>query len=317
MSETTRLAPPSAGPEGDVFGATAADRFDDAVASRRGEVRGRSRPARIIAFLVHRPFLLLAALWILVVLVAAVAPGLFHTQDPLGGDPIDKLQGPSAAHWFGTDQLGRDLFARVLHGTALTLGAALLAVVIGLVVGSILGLLAGFVGSWVDTVVMRIADVLLAIPSLLLSLALITVLGFGTVHVAIAVGLASIATVSRIMRSEVVRVRSSVYVEAAAASGNRWWRVLLVHVLPNSGGPVLVLAALEFGTAILAVSSLSFLGYGAQPPTPEWGSLVSTGRDFLRNAWWLTTAPGVVIALTVLSANRVSRALDTEGRRSR
>jgi peptide/nickel transport system permease protein len=251
------------------------------------------------------------------VLVAAIAPGVFHTQDPLGGAPVEKLQSPSAAHWFGTDQLGRDLFARVIHGTALTLGAALLAVGIGLIVGSVLGLLAGFVGSWVDTVVMRIADVLLAIPSLLLSLALITVLGFGTVNVAIAVGLASIATVARIMRSEVVRVRNSVYVEAAQASGNRWWRVLAVHVLPNSAGPVLVLAALEFGTAILAVSSLSFLGYGAQPPAPEWGSLISSGRDFLRNAWWLTTAPGVVIALTVLSANRVSRALDTEGRRSR
>ncbi|GAA4672192.1 ABC transporter permease [Frondihabitans cladoniiphilus] len=317
MSETTRLAPPAVEHGPDVFGATADDRFEDALAERQGAPGSRGPVFRFFAFLVRRPFLLGASVWILAVLVAAIAPGIFPTQDPLGGDPIDKLQGPNLGHWFGTDQLGRDLFARVLHGTGLTLGAALLAVGIGLVVGSVLGLLAGFVGSWVDTVVMRIADVLLAIPSLLLSLALITVLGFGTVHVAIAVGLASIATVARIMRSEVVRVRTSVYVEAAQASGNRWWRVLLVHVLPNSAGPVLVLAALEFGTAILAVSSLSFLGYGAQPPTPEWGSLVSTGRDFLRTAWWLTTAPGIVIALTVLSANRVSRALDTEGRRSR
>jgi peptide/nickel transport system permease protein len=265
----------------------------------------------------RKPSLVFSALWIAAVLLAAAAPGLFHTQDPLGGVPADKLQGPSAGHWFGTDQLGRDLFARVLHGTGLTLGSALLAVAIGLIAGSVLGLLAGFVGSWVDTVVMRIADVLLAIPSLLLSLALITVLGFGTVNVAIAVGLASIATVSRIMRSEVIRVRQSVYVEAAQVSGNRWYRTLFVHVLPNSAGPVLVLAALEFGTAILAVSALSFLGYGAQPPTPEWGSLVSTGRDFLRNAWWLTTAPGLVIAITVLAANRLSRTLDGEGRRSR
>lgn len=277
-----------------------------ALADRRG----------LVAVL-RKPSLVFSVLWIAAVLLAAAAPGLFHTQDPLGGVPADKLQGPSAGHWFGTDQLGRDLFARVLHGTGLTLGSALLAVAIGLIAGSVLGLLAGFIGSWVDTVVMRIADVLLAIPSLLLSLALITVLGFGTVNVAIAVGLASIATVSRIMRSEVIRVRQSVYVEAAQVSGNRWYRTLFVHVLPNSAGPVLVLAALEFGTAILAVSALSFLGYGAQPPTPEWGSLVSTGRDFLRNAWWLTTAPGLVIAITVLAANRLSRTLDGEGRRSR
>jgi len=161
---------------------------------------------------------------------------------------------------------------------------------------------------------MRVADVLLAIPSLLLSLTIVTVLGFGTVNVAVAVGVASIATIARIMRSEVVRVRTAQYVEAATANGNRWWRVLLVHVLPNAAGPVLVLAALEFGTAILAVSSLSFLGYGAQPPAPEWGSLVATGRDYIATSWWLTTIPGLVIAVTVLAGNRVARALDTERR---
>jgi peptide/nickel transport system permease protein len=225
-----------------------------------------------------------------------------------------KLTAPDAAHWFGTDQLGRDLYARVVHGTALTLQAAVLAILIGLVGGSLVGLVAGFVGGTVDAVLMRVADVLLAIPSLLLSLTIVTVLGFGTVNVAVAVGVASIATVARIMRSEVVRVRTAAYVEAAAANGNRWWRVLLVHVLPNAAGPVLVLAALEFGTAILAVSSLSFLGYGAQPPQPEWGSLVSTGRDFIATSWWLTTIPGLVIAVTVLAGNRVARALDTERR---
>jgi len=160
---------------------------------------------------------------------------------------------------------------------------------------------------------MRVADVLLAIPGLLLSLAVVTALGFGTVNVAIAVGTTSVASVSRILRSEVLRVRTSAYVEAARAGGSRWWRVLLVHVLPNSVGPVLVLAALELGTAILAVSSLSFLGYGAQPPQPEWGSLVAGGRDYLGGQWWLTTLPGIVIALTVLAGNRLARALDTEG----
>jgi len=319
MTETASLVeavPSRAGDE--TFASTAADRFADASRSRQGSAgSARNGLRRAWRFVAQHPGAALAGLWIVLVLVSAFAPTLFSGQDPLDGVPRDKMQAPSAAHWFGTDQVGRDLFTRVVHGSALTLQAAIIAVAIGLVVGSLLGLLAGFVGSWVDDVIMRIADVLLAIPSLLLSLALITALGFGTVNVAIAVGLSSVAAVARIMRSEVIRVRSGVFVEAAFASGNRWSRVLFRHVLPNSIGPVLVLAALEFGTAILAVSALSFLGYGAQPPAPEWGSLVSTGRNFIATAWWLTALPGAVIALTVLSANRLSRALDSEGRRSR
>ncbi|WIB79054.1 ABC transporter permease [Curtobacterium sp. MCPF17_002] len=275
---------------------------------------GRGGATTALRALVARPTLTVAVVWLALVLVAALVPAVLTHHDPLAADPAAKLTAPDAAHWFGTDQLGRDLYARVVHGTALTLQAAVLAILIGLVGGSLVGLVAGFVGGAVDAVLMRVADVLLAIPSLLLSLTIVTVLGFGTVNVAVAVGVASIATVARIMRSEVVRVRTAAYVEAAAANGNRWWRVLLVHVLPNAAGPVLVLAALEFGTAILAVSSLSFLGYGAQPPQPEWGSLVSTGRDFIATSWWLTTIPGLVIAVTVLAGNRVARALDTERR---
>lgn len=283
-----------------------------APAPTTGGALGRVRYA--VRLVGARPGLLVAVLWLLAVLVAAVAPHVLAPGDPLAGVPADKLTGPSAAHWFGTDQVGRDLYTRVVHGTGTTLHAAVLAIAIGLVAGSVLGLVAGFVGGWVDAVLMRVADVLLAIPGLLLSLALVTALGFGTTNVAIAVGTASVASVSRILRSEVLRVRTSVYVEAARASGSRWWRVLLVHVLPNSIGPVLVLAALELGGAILAVSSLSFLGYGVTPPAPEWGSLVSGGRDYLAGQWWLTTFPGVVIAVTVLAANRLARALDAEGR---
>jgi peptide/nickel transport system permease protein len=226
--------------------------------------------------------------------------------------PADKLQPPSTEHWFGTDQIGRDLYTRVVHGASLTLTAAAIAVGVGILIGAVLGLIAGFAGGRIDDLVMRGADVLLAIPGLLLSLAIITALGFGTVNVAIAVGAASIASVSRIMRAEVLRVRSAGYIEAAYTSGNTWIRVLGRHVLPNAIGPVLVLAVLELGAAILAVSALSFLGYGAQPPLAEWGSLVAAGRDYLRYAWWLTTFPGIVIALTVLAANRLSRALDTD-----
>ncbi|CAH0150685.1 putative D,D-dipeptide transport system permease protein DdpC [Microbacterium oxydans] len=307
MSETTALLPDAAERAVDTFALTSADRFEDAVADRAHRPRAR----RVIGLL-RRPVVMLATVWLALIVIAALWPGLLAPGDPLLGVPADKLQAPSAAHLFGTDQIGRDLYTRVVHGTQLTLSAAAIAVGGGMLVGALLGVIAGFAGGRIDELIMRGADVLLAIPGLLLSLAIITALGFGTVNVAIAVGAASVASVARIMRSEVLRVRSAPYVEAAQASGNRWLRVLGRHVLPNSLGPVVVLSVLELGGAILAVSSLSFLGYGAQPPLAEWGSLVSGGRDYLRSAWWLTTFPGIAIALTVLSANRLSRALDSD-----
>jgi peptide/nickel transport system permease protein len=258
----------------------------------------------------RRPDVVLAGLVILLVLAWAAVPSAFTSQSPIDGIPADRLQGPSAAHLFGTDHLGRDLFARVVHGARLTLQATVLAVLIGLVVGTLVGLVSGFVRGVVDDVLMRAVDVLLSIPALLLSMALITALGFGTVKVAIAVGIGTVANFARVMRSEVLKVSASVYVEAARASGVRTTGVLFRHVLPNAAGPVLALSALEFGVAVLAVSSLSFLGLGAPPPAPEWGSLVSGGRDYLATAWWLTTLPGLVVAAVVLSANRIARALE-------
>ncbi|MEU5273931.1 ABC transporter permease [Streptomyces hygroscopicus] len=263
-------------------------------------------------FWLRRPGLVLAVAVLVLVLLSAFFPGLFTGRDPLSGVPAERLQPPSLHHPFGTDQLGRDLFSRVVHGSALSLKATSLAVAVGLVAGSALGLLAGYVGGLLDDALMRIADVLLAIPALLLSLALVTALGFGTVKVAVAVGVTSVASFARIMRAEVLRVREATFVEAARASGSGPLPVLLRHVLPNASGPVLVYAAVEFGTVVLAVSALSFLGYGAEPPAPEWGSLVSGGRDYLATAWWLTTLPGLTIAATVLAAGRVSRALDGE-----
>lgn len=253
------------------------------------------------------------ALSVVVLLLAvgfALFPSVFASGDPLKGVPADKLQSPSAAHWFGTDNIGRDLYTRVVHGAGLSLTATLFAVAIALVAGSLIGLLAGAVGGIVDAVLMRIVDVLLSIPALLLSLALVTALGFGTRNVAIAVGVSLIANFARVMRSEVLRVRRSLYVEAAYASGVRWYDVFRRHILRNSYGPVIALAAVEFGMAVLAVSALSFLGFGAVPPTPEWGSLISEGRNFLATAWWMTTLPGLVIVAVVLSAHRVGHALE-------
>ncbi|WP_236796102.1 ABC transporter permease [Amycolatopsis sp. GM8] len=263
-------------------------------------------------FVLRRPGLALAALVLLLVLAWALVPDLFTHYDPLSGVPREKLHGPSAAHLFGTDETGRDVFARVVHGAALSLRAAVSAVLIALVAGSVLGLVAGARGGWLDAVLMRVMDVLLAVPPILLSLALVTGLGFGTTKVAIAVGVANVANFARLMRAEVLRVRAGVYVEAARAGGVRWFDVLTRHILPNAAGPVLVLGVLTFGTAVLEISALSFLGYGAAPPTPEWGSLVAGGRSYLASAWWMTTLPGLVIAAVVLSANRISRALEGE-----
>ncbi|WP_433564086.1 ABC transporter permease [Nocardia sp. CA-151230] len=257
--------------------------------------------------------LLAASAVVLLVLAWAVAPAVFAGSDPLHGVPAQKLRGPSAGHWFGTDNLGRDLYARVVHGTGLSVSATVFAVLLGLIVGSLLGLVAGTAGGAVDTAIMRVVDVLLSIPDLLVALAMITVLGLGTRNVAIAVGVSLIARFARVMRGEVLRVRRAPYVEAAFASGVRWHTVLFRHVLRNAYGPVAALAAVDFGVAVLFVASLSFLGYGAVPPTPEWGSLVSDGRGFLATAWWLTTMPGLVIVVLVLSTQRIARALQKDG----
>lgn len=279
--------------------------------------RRTSRLRRSIRLVLGAPSLVLAILVIVVALLWAVAPGQFTSYDPITGVGADRLLAPGPDHIFGTDALGRDLFSRVVHGTAVSLAASAIAVAVGLVAGTLLGLLAGFLRGWVDDVVMRFMDVLLAIPALLLSLALITALGFGTLNIAVAVGLASVASFSRVMRAEVLTVATATYIEAARSSGVRWPTILRRHVLPNALGPVLALSALEFGAALLAISALSFLGFGAPPPAPEWGSLVSGGRDYLAVAWWLTTLPGVVIVAVVLAANRVARALESSGKGTR
>ncbi|WP_189667319.1 ABC transporter permease [Promicromonospora soli] len=272
----------------------------------RVRTRALARPADLVALAV-----------VAVVLAWALIPGLFTGYDPVTGVPADRLRPPDGAHWFGTDHLGRDLFARTVHGTSLSVRAALLAIVVALVAGSGIGLVAGFLGGPVDDALMRATDVLLAIPGLLLSLAVVTALGFGTVKVAVAVGIASVATFARVMRSQVLRVRHATYVEAARLAGSGRAAVVLRHVLPNAAGPVLALAAVELGAVILAVSALSFLGYGATPPTPEWGSLVAEGRDYLAVAWWYSTLPGLVIAFFVLAIGVLGRTLAREGRTDR
>lgn len=246
---------------------------------------------------------------LVVVIGWALFPSLFSGFDPITGVPAQKLQEPSAQHWFGTDHLGRDVFARVVHGTSQTLLTAGLAVLIGLIAGTGLGLLAATAGRVADTVTMRLIDVLLAVPGFLVSLIIVTAFEPGPVSLGVGVGIASIASFARVVRSEVLRVRSLDYVEAAFMNGGTYWSVVFKHILPNSCGPVLALLAVDLGVAILAISGLGFLGFGAPPPTPEWGLLIAEGRQYLATAWWLTTLPGAVIVAVVILLAGLGRQL--------
>ncbi|MHA5282325.1 ABC transporter permease [Corynebacterium sp. CQ3829_602738] len=260
-----------------------------------------SSPATILSLIV----LAIAALW-------AIVPSIFAPHDPYNGVDV-ALLAPNGEYIFGTDAVGRDLFSRVVYGARQSLLGALIAVAVGLVLGTLIGLIAGTQRGWVDTVLMRLVDVLLAIPGILLSLSIIIVTGFGSLQAAFAVGMTSVATFARLARSQVIQVAGADFVEAAYGSGAIQAQVLLRHVLPNSLTPVLALAALQFGTAILQLSILGFLGYGAPPPTPEWGLLIAEGRDFMATAWWLILLPGLAIVATVMSANHLSQVIQQEG----
>lgn len=268
---------------------------------KRSTPKRWSAPGTIIAIVV----LAVALLW-------ALFPGLFATHDPYKGTDV-ALLAPSSQHFFGTDAVGRDLFSRVVFGARQSLLGALIAVVVGLVLGTLIGLIAGTQRGWVETVLMRFVDVLLAIPGILLSLSIIIVTGFGSLQAAFAVGMTSVATFARLARSQVIQIANAEFVEAAYGSGATQAQVLVRHVLPNSLTPVLALAALQFGSAILQLSILGFLGYGAPPPVPEWGLLIAEGRDFMATAWWLILLPGLAIVATIMSANRLSEAIRSEG----
>lgn len=262
--------------------------------------------------LFRQPGFALSVIVLAVVATAIVAPSLLATHDPYLSIPRERLLPPSAAHLFGTDNLGRDLYSRVVHGAALSIVSAALAVAVGVVVGGLVGLVSGFVGGPADFAIMRVVDVLVAIPGILLALIVVATLGFGPVSIGLGVGLGAAGSFARVMRAQVLRVRNEEYVEAARTLGARMPAVVFRHVLPNAARPVTAVAALELGTAILGVSALTFLGFGAPPPAPEWGALSSAGRDFIAGQPWLSIVPGVVILVVVLAVNRVARAIGEE-----
>ena len=262
--------------------------------------------------LLRQPGFVLSLIVLAVVATAIVAPSLLATHDPFASVPKERLLPPSAEHFFGTDNLGRDVYSRVVHGAALSIVSAALAVLVGVVVGGLVGLTSGFLGGPVDFAVMRVVDVLVAIPGILLALIVVASLGFGPISIGLGVGLGAAGSFARVMRSQVIKVRGAEYVEAARTLGARMPAVIFRHVLPNAARPVIAFAALELGTAILGVSALTFLGFGAPPPAPEWGALSSAGRDFVAAQPWLSIIPGLVILVVVLAVNRVARAIGGE-----
>lgn len=255
-----------------------------------------------------------AAVVLLLVVVAAVAPGLLAPRDPLAIAPADAFQGPSPAHPFGTDDSGRDLYTRVVHGAGASLLIGLAATAIGTALGLLLGTAAGIGRRVTDVAVGRLLEVLFALPGLLLALVIIAFTGPGPIPATIAVGLATAPGYARIFRTQIRRVRSSEMVEAARVLG-RSPRILLVrHILPNALAPVLVLATLGVGQAVVWASSLSYLGLGAPPPAPEWGAMLEAGRTYLAVAWWMTVFPGLAIVLTAASTTVLGRAFTRAGR---
>ncbi len=259
-------------------------------------------------FVRNRGGLMGGVIFLLFVLVAIFAPFLAPC-DPLHCVPSEALQPPSFRHLMGTDEFGRDIFSRVIHGANISLQVGVVASIIAASLGLAIGLLSGYAGGRVDTVIMRLADVALAVPSQLTALALVAGLGPSINTVMFAVGVTGVARFTRLVRATTISAKEEVYVEAARAIGCGSFRIAFRHLLPNVFAPALVLAMVFVSWAILLAAGLSFLGMGAQPPTPEWGLMLSKGRRFLREAWWITFFPGVAIAITVLSVNMMGDAL--------
>lgn len=253
--------------------------------------------------------------FLIVLLGCVIAPGLVAPGDPTVVEPGSALTSPEWGHVMGTDQYGRDVLRRVVHGARVSLGVSVAATVIGALVGCTLGLLAGYVGRWVDAVAMWAVDVMLSFPTLLLALAIVAVLGRGPENVALALGIASIPLYARVLRGQVLSVRERLFIDAARAAGTRPSGILLRHVLPNTIGPVLILATINVGTTLIAASALSFLGLGPAAPSPEWGAILEGGRRFIGRAPWIVVGPGIILVLSVLSVTIVGQWLrDRVGR---
>ena len=259
--------------------------------------------------ILRHPTGLVGSILLVLVLLAASLGSWLAPYDPQLFHPQARLQGPSAVFWLGTDQFGRDILSRILHGARSTVSFGIGATLLGVVAGAVIGITAGVVGKWVDSLIMRLVDGLLAVPDLLFTLLIVTVIGGGSGHAILAVAVAFTPGMARISRSAVLSVRTREFVQAATARGESRLYIMAAEVLPNSVGPLIVEATIRVSFAIMLGATLGFLGLGAQPPSTEWGLMISEARQFMFRNPWCVAAPGVAIAMTALGFNLFGDAL--------
>ena len=269
---------------------------------KRGLIRQNSPWMEILSRFSRNKLAMLGAIVLLLLILSALFADVLAPYGMDDQDVSQALQGPSE-HWFGTDKFGRDQFSRVLYGGRVSLRVGIVAVAVALVFGGTLGVIAGYVGGKVDSVIMRIMDVLMAVPGMLLAVAIAASLGAGLGNMMIAIGIGNVPGYARITRAAVMSAKGNEYVEAARATGAGNLRIILRHILPNAIAPVIVQATLGVASSITACAMLSFLGLGAAPPTPEWGGMLSTARDYLRTHAYMAIFPGLFIMITVFSLN--------------
>ncbi|HET8631854.1 MAG TPA: ABC transporter permease [Thermomicrobiales bacterium] len=258
----------------------------------------------------RQPRFLIGGAIIALLIVAAICAPLLSPADPRVSHPADAIQPPSAQHLIGTDDLGRDVLGRTVYGARVSLSVGIIAVGIGLGLGMTLGMIAGYKGGWADLLILRVIDALLAFPALLLAISITSALGPSLRNTMLAIGIVAVPVYARLTRSQVLQAKEREYVEAARTIGASEGRIAFRHILPNILNPLIVQASLSIAFAILAEASLSFLGLGAQPPTPTWGADINHARDYLSNGfWWMSVGPGVAILLTVFSFNLLGDAI--------
>lgn len=267
------------------------------------EKKSRSQFMTVLKNLSRNRMAILGLIILLLLLIMGIFADFIAPYDYAKQDLTNAFQHPSSQHLFGTDEFGRDIFSRIIYGARTSLLVGFVSVGIAVIVGGALGAVAGYYGKRVDNIIMRLMDILLAIPQTLLAIAIVAALGTGLVNLMIAVGISTVPTYARIVRASVLTIREEEYIEAAKASGTANAKIIIKHILPNCIAPVIVQVTLGMAGAILTAAGMSFIGLGIQPPNAEWGNMLSTGRDYIRGYSYMTMFPGLAIVITVLSLN--------------
>ncbi len=269
----------------------------------------QSQALRVLRELVTRPMGLLGVCLVGGIVILAIFAPVFAPHDPIEQFWGDELAAPGDGYLLGTDEFGRDILSRLIYGARISLMVATVSVGLGASVGIFFGVIAGHFGGWADTLIMRVTDVLLAFPAILVGIAIIVIIGTDAINVAYAIAILNIPRFARLVRGSVLVERESAYVSNARCIGASDWRIIARHILPNILGPILVEISLAMAFAVLVESALSFIGLGIQPPDPSWGRMLSEGRGFLRNAWWYSVFPGIALSLLLFGLNNITDTL--------